>query len=506
MKLLSIKRISQLAPCAHPHGREGNEVPIVPINFGAKKQFSEVYDSVSTPDARRWRRVGCGVLLEYRDLLQDEASRTESKSGLPMFVESFTELAMPSLPAARSPHDLRQRYRKVRAYSLELAAPLSAEDQAVQSMPDASPTKWHLAHTTWFLEAVLLELHAPGYTAFDPAFHYLFNSYYESLGPRHPRPQRGLLTRPPLDQVHAYRRHVDEAVENLMIGADTSLRAMIEPIIALGLQHEQQHQELIVTDILHLLSGNPLLPAYRPPSPAIHPAKVNTPIQWLTQPGGLVEIGYSGQGFAFDNEGPRHTVLLRPYAIADRLVNCADFARFIADGGYSRPELWLSDGWAMAQAQGWRAPAYWLAPEDPRLAQRAAADGWQVYGLEGVQPMDPETPVSHLSFYEAAAYAEWAGARLPTEFEWEAACGEPGVQQMTNYAWQWTRSSYDPYPGFRPSPGITAEYNGKFMVGQIVLRGGSLATPADHTRPSYRNFFPPAARWQFSGMRLARDI
>ncbi len=451
-------------------------------------------------------RVADGVLLEHWDVRQDEASRTESKSGLPMFGDSFTESAALSLPAACSRDDLRRRYHKVRAYSHELAAPLSAEDQVVQSMPDASPTKWHLAHTTWFFEAVLLEPLASGYTAFDPAFHYLFNSYYESLGPRHPRPQRGLLTRPSLDRVHAYRRHVDEAVENLMDSADASLQAVIGPIIELGLQHEQQHQELIVTDILHALSCNPLLPAYRPPGTALHRAEVNRPLQWLPQPGGLVEIGHSGQGFAFDNEGPRHTVLLQPYAIADSLVNCADFARFIADGGYRRPELWLSDGWAMAQAQGWRAPAYWLAPEDPRLAHSAAADGWQVYGLDGVQPMDLKTPVAHLSFYEAAAYAEWAGARLPTEFEWETACGEPGIKQMTNHVWQWTRSSYDPYPGFRPSPGIAAEYNGKFMVGQIVLRGGSLATPAGHTRPSYRNFFPPAARWQFSGLRLARDI
>ncbi|MEO7399892.1 MAG: ergothioneine biosynthesis protein EgtB [Polaromonas sp.] len=414
---------------------------------------------------------------------------------------------MLSPPASSLPDDVRLRYRKVRAHSLELAAPLSVEDQAVQSMPDTSPTKWHLAHTTWFFEALLLQAHASGYTVFDPAFHYLFNSYYESLGPRHPRPQRGLLTRPSLEQVHAYRRYVDEALEKLMDRALASRRVMLEPIIELGLQHEQQHQELIVTDILHALSCNPLLPAYQPTdSLALQGAGVNTPLLWLTQPGGVIEIGHGGQGFAFDNEGPRHKVLLQPHAMASSLVNCADYAGFIADGGYRRPELWLSDGWALAQAQGWCAPAYWLAPDDPRLAHRAAASGWQVYGLDGVRPMDPGAPVAQLSFYEAAAYAEWAGARLPTEFEWEAACGEAGIQQMTNHVWQWTRSSYDPYPGFRPSPGIVAEYNGKFMVGQVVLRGGSLATPAGHARPSYRNFFPPAARWQFSGVRLARDI
>lgn len=414
---------------------------------------------------------------------------------------------MLSAPAFSLSDDVRRRYRELRAHSLELAAPLSAEDQAVQSMPDASPTKWHLAHTTWFFEAVLLQAHAYAYTVFDPAFHYLFNSYYESLGPRHPRPQRGLLTRPSLEQVHAYRRHVDEALDKLLDSALAAQRAVLEPLIELGLQHEQQHQELIVTDMLHALSCNPLLPAYRPPSSlAPRGAGVNPALRWLPQPGGVVEIGNDGQGFAFDNEGPRHKVLLQPYALASRLVNCADFAGFMADGGYRRPELWLSDGWALAQAQGWRAPAYWLAPDDPRLAPHAAASGWQVYGLDGVRPMDPEAPVAQLSFYEAAAYAEWAGARLPTEFEWEAACGDTGIQQMTHHVWQWTRSSYDPYPGFRPAPGIAAEYNGKFMVGQVVLRGGSLATPAGHTRASYRNFFPPAARWQFSGVRLARDI
>jgi ergothioneine biosynthesis protein EgtB len=413
-----------------------------------------------------------------------------------------------SRPSPQAPDALRDAYRAVRNASLELAAPLSAEDQCIQSMPDASPTKWHLAHTTWFFETVLLQPHADGYQGFDPRFQYLFNSYYEALGPRHPRPQRGLLTRPSADEVLAYRAHVDAGVERLLDGIDGPAWAEVEPILTLGLHHEQQHQELLVTDILHAFSCNPLLPAYRPStSPALRLASVPPAMQWRAQPGGHVEVGHGGAGFAFDNETPRHRALLRPYAIADRLVSCGDYAQFIADGGYQRPELWLSDGWAAVQAQGWRAPAYWLAPDDLRLMhQGGGAAGWQVFGLHGVRPLAHEAPVSQLSFYEAAAYAEWAGARLPTEFEWEAACADDGMTEMTGHVWQWTRSSYDPYPGFRPLPGVAAEYNGKFMVGQLVLRGGSVATPTDHTRPSYRNFFPPAARWQFSGLRLAKDL
>lgn len=415
-----------------------------------------------------------------------------------------------SRPITQAASALRDKFREVRAASLSLAAPLSAEDQCIQSMPDASPTKWHLAHTTWFFETVLLQPHAAGYRPFDVRFHYLFNSYYEALGPRHPRPQRGLLTRPSVDEVHAYRSHIDEAVLALLdrdIGEQDW--AAIEPIVTLGLHHEQQHQELLLTDILHALSCNPLLPAYKPSAgPALRLAAVPPPMRWLPQAGGMVQVGHEGPqlGFAFDNETPRHAALLQPYAIADRLVNCGDYAQFIADGGYKRPELWLSDGWAAVQAQGWQHPAYWLAPDDPRLGPQQHQGGWQVFGLHGVRPMEADAPVSQLSFYEAAAYAEWAGARLPTEFEWEAAFDAPGISQMTGHVWQWTRSSYDPYPGFRPMPGIAAEYNGKFMVGQLVLRGGSVATPAGHTRPSYRNFFPPAARWQFSGLRLAKDV
>ncbi|MFT3721457.1 ergothioneine biosynthesis protein EgtB [Pseudorhodoferax sp.] len=398
---------------------------------------------------------------------------------------------------------LAARYRAVRAQTQALAAPLSAEDQCVQSMPDASPAKWHLAHTSWFFEAVLLQPLQPGYAVFDPRFSFLFNSYYEALGPRHPRPQRGLLTRPSAAQVAAYRTHVDAAMLGLIAQADGPAWAQAAPLLELGLQHEQQHQELLLTDALHLLSCNPLLPAYAPaPAAPLRLARGQpAPLRWLARPESVVEIGHGGAGFAFDNEGPRHRRLLPAYEIADRLVSCGEYLRFIEEGGYRRAGLWLSDGWAQVQAQGWRAPPYWLAPGDPR----APADGWQVFGLDGVQPLDPAAPVMQLSFYEAAAYADWAGARLPTEFEWEAACGAPGLRDMAGQAWQWTRSAYEPYPGFRPLPGPAAEYNGKFMVGQLVLRGGSLATPAGHARPTYRNFFPPAARWQFTGLRLARD-
>ena len=395
---------------------------------------------------------------------------------------------------------LQRAYDEVRHYSLALAEPLSAEDQGVQSMPDASPTKWHLAHTTWFFETVVLAPHASGYRPFDERYAYLFNSYYEALGPRHARPQRGLLTRPSLLEVHAYRRHVDASVAALLASADGDLAARVEPLITLGLHHEQQHQELMLTDILHAFSCNPLLPVYRAKlNDAASKPLHSQPLEWLRQAGGVVEIGHGGEGFCFDNEGPRHRYLLRPYEIAHRLVTCGEYAAFIADGGYTRPELWLSDGWAAVQREGWSAPIYWMRADD------AGRENWRVFGLSGLHALDPDAPVSNLSFYEAAAYAEWAGARLPTEFEWEAAFDAPGIEQMTGHVWQWTRSSYDPYPGFRPLPGVAAEYNGKFMVGQQVLRGGSIATPPRHSRPTYRNFFPPAARWQFTGVRLVRD-
>ncbi|ALK34606.1 ergothioneine biosynthesis protein EgtB [Burkholderia plantarii] len=401
---------------------------------------------------------------------------------------------------------LEREIAEVRRHSVELASPLSAEDQVLQSMPDASPTKWHLGHTTWFFETVILARHVPGYVPFDDRFAYLFNSYYEALGPRHARPQRGMLSRPSLDEVHAYRRHVDARLLELVAGADLPLLVEIAPEITLGLNHEQQHQELLLTDILHAFSLNPLLPAYRADgaAPRMPAGPVAGAPRWLAHAGGIVEIGHDGNGFAFDNEGPRHQALVRPFEIADRLVSNRDYAAFIADGGYSTAALWLSDGWAAVQREGWGAPAYWHAREAGAEPRDVA--GWQAFGLDGLQALDPDAPVAHLSFFEAAAYAEWAGARLPTEFEWEAACALPGVEQMLGHVWQWTRSSYDPYPGFRPLPGIASEYNGKFMVGQQVLRGSSLATPRGHARTTYRNFFPPAARWQFTGVRLVRDL
>jgi ergothioneine biosynthesis protein EgtB len=398
---------------------------------------------------------------------------------------------------------LAQRVAQVRARTLALAAPLSPEDQCVQSMPDASPAKWHLAHTSWFFEAVVLCGHSAGYRPYDQRYFHLFNSYYESLGPRHPRPQRGLLTRPSVAEVQGYRAHVDAALSAFIAGAPDAAFEAAAPLIELGLHHEQQHQELLLTDVLHLLSCNPLLPAYeKPAAPPLRLAGAEAPpMRWLQGPEGAHEIGHADATFAFDNEKPRHTVWLHPYAIADRLVTCGEYFDFIEDGGYETASLWLSDAWALVQAQQWRAPIYWLAPGDPRVP----ADQWQIFGLQGVRPLDRAAPVSQLSFYEAAAFAAWSGARLPTEQEWEAASTLPGIRQLTGHVWQWTRSGYDPYPGFQPWTGAVSEYNGKFMVGQIVLRGGSVATPAGHTRTTYRNFFPPAARWQFSGLRLAKD-
>ncbi|MBK1711642.1 ergothioneine biosynthesis protein EgtB [Rubrivivax gelatinosus] len=385
---------------------------------------------------------------------------------------------------------LGARLRRVRAHSEALAAPLSPEDQALQAMPDASPTKWHLAHTSWFFEAIVLGPHAPGFRPHDERWARLFNSYYESLGPRHPRPQRGMLSRPSLAEVLPWRHAVDEALAAFIAGADADTRARAWPLIELGLQHEQQHQELIQTDLLAALALNPLAPAAWPGEP---PPVVAAEPGWLDYAGGSVEIGHGGGGFAFDNETPRHRVLLQPYRLANRLVSNAEYQAFVDDAGYRRAALWLSDGWAVVQAQGWTAPLYWR-------------DGGLEFTLYGERERQPEAPVRHLSFYEAAAFAEWAGARLPSEAEWEhAATSATPPAQCFGAVWQWTRSSYDPYPRFRPLAGAVGEYNGKFMVGQIVLRGSSVATPAGHARASYRNFFPPAARWQYSGLRLALD-
>ncbi|APW37887.1 sulfatase maturase [Rhodoferax koreense] len=420
-------------------------------------------------------------------------------------------VSAPAVDSSAALSSSLRRYAEVRARSLALAAPLSAEDQCVQSMPDASPTKWHLAHTTWFFEAMVLVPHARDYRPFDARFFYLFNSYYEALGPRHPRAMRGLLTRPSVDEVLAYRAHVDAAMLGFMRGCGEDRQAAVLPLITLGLHHEQQHQELLLTDVLHALSCNPMLPAYQSSDvPLLRLATSPASASWLPHAERIVEIGHGDDSFAFDNETPRHRRLLPAFEIADRLVTCGEYAQFIADGGYRRPELWLSDGWAAVQGQGWQSPIYWFPAADARvqahqLAKSGTAD-WYVFGLNGLQPLDPSAAVTQLSFFEASAYAEWSGARLPTEFEWEAAFDTPGMRQMDGTAWQWTRSAYDPYPGFRPLAGMAGEYNGKFMVGQLILRGSSLATPPGHARRSYRNFFPPAARWQFSGIRLARDL
>ena len=384
-----------------------------------------------------------------------------------------------------------ERFRSVRARSLALAAPLSVEDMTAQSMPDASPTKWHLAHTTWFFETFVL-LPRTGGEPFDPAYGLLFNSYYEAVGPRTPRRERGLITRPGVSAVMDFRAHVDAEMEQLLArGVDEAGRALVE----LGLVHEEQHQELLLTDVLHLLSHNPTDPAYSPAAPA--PAGPPARLTWTDHPGGVVEVGAGEGGFAFDNETPRHRVLLQPHRLANRLVTIGEWLEFMQEGGYRRPDLWLSDGWAAAMAQGWEAPFYW----------RRDGEAWLAFGLHGLRPVDLAAPVTHVSHFEADAYARWAGARLPTEFEWEAAAasGDSGLNQLYGPAWQWTGSAYLPYPGFAPAPGAVGEYNGKFMSGQMVLRGGSSATAPGHSRATYRNFFPPGARWQFTGVRLAQD-
>ncbi len=398
------------------------------------------------------------------------------------------------------PSSLAKRYSSVRQHSHQLALPLSAEDQCVQSMSDASPTKWHLAHTSWFFENVVLLPFLPGYKVFHYSFAYLFNSYYEALGPRHPRMQRGLLTRPALSEVWAYREYVDAAMQMLLNNSD-ALSPQAVAMTELGLNHEQQHQELLLTDALHLLSCNPLLPAYD--ATFIGPQAASPELAWISCEGGLYTLGKSldQPGFSFDNETPAHQHYVQDFQIANRLVNCGEYLAFIEDGGYDNADLWLSEGRAQVVQHQWQHPLYWLAPQDPR----APAHHWQVFGLNGAQPLNPDAPVAQLSFYEASAFAQWAGARLPTEFEWETASLHLDIDDMQGQVWQWTRSAYEPYPGFVPASGAVREYNGKFMVGQQVLRGSSFATPADHSRHTYRNFFPPAARWQFSGLRLAKD-
>jgi ergothioneine biosynthesis protein EgtB len=386
-----------------------------------------------------------------------------------------------------------EEYRAVRSVTEQLAAPLGAEDQTVQSMPDVSPTKWHRAHTTWFFETFVLGEHAPGYRPFDERYRFLFNSYYEAVGPRHARPERGLITRPGIAEIAAFRAHVDVAMTALLDG-DVSPR--LDQLVELGLHHEQQHQELLVMDIQHVLSRNPLQPVYGrlPWAPPPRPAG----LEWIEHEGGVVPIGHDGDRFAFDNEGPRHDVLVPPFRVATALVTGADWMAFIDDGGYVRPELWMSDGWATVQAHGWEAPEYW-----------ERRDGtWWAFGLCGRAPVVPRDPVVHVSWYEADAYARWASARLPTEAEWEAVAPEPTEADgggWYGWVWQWTASPYTAYPGFRPAAGAVGEYNGKFMVNQHVLRGSGRATPPGHARRTYRNFFPAHARWTFAGVRLASD-
>ena len=430
--------------------------------------------------------------------------------------------ASPTTEAADRAAELTRRFVATRRLSLDLVATLSDADASAQSMPDASPAKWHLAHTTWFFETFVLRDHVPGYQLFDARYPFLFNSYYEAEGPRHARPQRGLLTRPSLDEVRVWRAHVDAAVQSALPDLPRAALALVE----LGLHHEQQHQELLLTDVKHLFAQNPLGPAaWEKSAIANEVAQISAisgqsgdagAIRWVKGAEGVVSIGHGGEDFAFDCEVPQFSALLTPHALASRPVTNGEWQQFIADGGYHTPSLWLSDGWTWVQAQDVEAPAYWQ-------------DGSQ-FTLSGWQDIDPAAPVTHISFFEADAFASWAGARLPTEIEWEAAAAtldpasgdqldaagpvqpsgalatDIGLGQMFGSVWEWTGSAYRPYPGFRAAPGAVGEYNGKFMSGQFVLRGGSVATPRGHCRATYRNFFYPHQRWQFTGVRLAKDL
>ncbi len=430
----------------------------------------------------------------------------------------------PSRPSAGSKRRGRGgvvgQFREVRSTTDRLCRPLAVEDCVVQSMPDASPVKWHLAHTSWFFETFVLAAARPDHRPLHPQYGFLFNSYYNAVGPRQPRAARGLLSRPTVEETYRYRAAVDHAVVELAALLDEARWQAIEPVFTLGLHHEQQHQELILTDVKHLFSVNPLAPVYA--ASASGPEDGTAPVPELGFEGrdeGIYEIGHAGPGFAFDNEGPRHKVLLPAFGLGDRLVTNGEYLHFLEDGGYQASELWLADGWDAVQAGGWEAPLYW---------QRRDREWW-CSTLGGWRRVDPGEPVCHVSLYEADAYARWAGARLPSEAEWEVAAREAplagnlldsgrfhpgplaagpasGPRQVFGDVWEWTHSAYAPYPGYRPASGALGEYNGKFMCNQFVLRGGSCATPASHIRPTYRNFFPPAARWQFTGIRLAKDL
>lgn len=436
-------------------------------------------------------------------------------------------------PANLACQEMAQRYAQVRAQTVALAAPLSEADCQVQSMPDASPTKWHLAHVTWFFETFVLERFEPGFQPFHPAFRVLFNSYYQAVGDQHPRPQRGQITRPDLSEIRAYRAQVDTRVARLLngeTGVDLPCDELL-PLMELGLQHEQQHQELLLTDIKHLLACNPLDPVYSPRWPLC--AVANSPMEWVTFDAGMADMGHIGPGFAFDNESPRHPVWLPAFALANRLVTHGDWLAFMAAGGYAQPRWWMSAGWDWVRSQRITAPQYWLPAE-----RTASESGWTTFTLHGRVPIDPHTPMVHVNWFEADAYARWQGQRdglplrLPTEAEWEHAAHlegaswadrgnfldsgalhplplasvTEGLMQLGGDVWEWTGSSYLPHPGYQPWSGAVGEYNGKFMVNQMVLKGGSCATPRSHIRASYRNFFPTDARWQFTGLRLARSI